>query len=61
MMNAEKQRGWDKAMTLANGDTYMYDSSRRIMELAAKDPDYATASVDYKGGFASAVYSLFRC
>lgn len=61
MKNAEQKRGFDKAMTLANGDTYMYDSSRRIMELAAKDPEYATASVDYKGGFADAVYSLFRC
>jgi hypothetical protein len=61
MKNAEQKRGFDKAMTLAKGNTYMYDSSRRIMELAAKDPDYATASNDYKGGFANAVYSLFRC
>ena len=61
MKNAEQKRGFDKAMTLANGDTYMYDSSRRIMELAAKDPEYATASNDYKSGFANAVYSLFRC
>lgn len=61
MKNAEQKRGFDKGMTLANGNTYMYDSSRRIMELAAKDPEYAAASVDYKSGFANAVYSLFRC
>lgn len=61
MMNNDKQRGYDKAMALTHGDTYMYDSSRRIREVAAKDADYATASDDYKGGFAAAIYALFRC
>ena len=61
MMSNEKKRGYDKAMALAKGNTYSYDSSRRIAELAAKDADYATASTDYKGGFACAVYDLFRC
>lgn len=58
--------GYNKAMTLStrNGfcdGTYMYDSTRRIFEVAAKDPDYTNASLDYKGGFADAIYSLHRC
>ena len=58
--------GYNKAMILStrNGfcdGTYMYDSSRRICELAAKDKDYESAGTDYRGGFADAVYSLFRC
>ena len=61
MMNNDKQRGYDKAMALTHGSTYMYDSSRRIREVAAKDVDYAAASDDYKAGFASAIYSLHRC
>ena len=61
MKNTEMQRGYDKAMALAGGDTYMYDSSKRIAELAAQDANYASASNDYKQGFATAVYSLARC
>lgn len=58
--------GYNKAMALSTGNgfsdgTYMYDSSRRIMELAKQDPDYETANDDYRGGFAACVYSLFRC
>ena len=60
MQNKEAQRGYDKAMALTYGDTYMYDSSRRIREVAAKDADYPTASDDYKAGFAAAVYALHR-
>ena len=60
-MNNDKQRGYDKAMALTNGDTYMYDSSRRIREVAAKDADYAAASDNYRAGFAAAIYALFRC
>ena len=54
--NSEFNAGWDKAMTLSKGDTYMYDSSRRIYELSLKDPDYATATNAYRSGFAQAVY-----
>ena len=61
MMSKEAQRGYDKAMALTKGNTYMYDSTRRIFEVAAKDPDYATASDEYKRGFAGAIYALFRC
>ena len=58
--------GYNKAMALStrNGfsdGTYMYDSTRRILELAAKDNDYNDASDEYKQGFAACVYSLFRC
>ena len=58
--------GYNKAMTRStrNGfcdGTYMYDSTRRIFELAAKDENYETASDEYRGGFAAAVYSLHRC
>ena len=55
------QRGYDKAMELMNYDTYMYDSSRRIYELSKKDPEYETAGTEYRGGFAAAVYNMFRC
>lgn len=55
------RKGYEKAMALTCGNTYMYDSTRRIFEVAAKDPDYADAPLDYKGGFADAIYSLFRC
>lgn len=61
MKNNDKQLGYDKAMALTYGDTYMYDSSRRILEVAAKDVDYPTASNDYKAGFAAAIYALHRC
>ena len=57
----EFQAGWNKAMELSEGDTYMYDSTRRIFELADEDPDYETATDAYRAGFGSAVYSLFRC
>ena len=58
--------GYNKAMTLStrNGfydGTYMYDSSRRICELAAKDSNYASASAEYRKGFAAAIYNLHRC
>lgn len=58
--------GYNKAMALStrNGfcdGTYMYDSSRRVNELAKKDPDYETANADYHSGFAACVYSLHRC
>ena len=57
--------GYDKAMKLStrNGfydGTYSYDSTKRIFELAAKDPDYENSTHDYKRGFAAAVYDLFR-
>ena len=57
----EFQAGWNKAMELSNGHTYMYDSTKRIFELADKDPEYEAATSQYKSGFAQAVYSLFRC
>ena len=58
--------GYNKAMTLSthNGfydGTYMYDSTRRIFELAAKDEDYESAGDEYRSGFAAAIYNLHRC
>ena len=41
--------------------TYMYDSTRRIFELAAKDEDYESADDEYRSGFAAAIYNLHRC
>ena len=61
MIKASYQEGYDKAMELMNYDTYMYDSTRRIFELMKKDPDYESADNDYRGGFAAAVYDMFRC
>ena len=55
------QQGYDKAMELMNYDTYMYDSSRRIYELSKQDPNYIDSDLDYKKGFASAVYMMHRC
>ena len=51
---------YNKAMELSRGNTYMYDSSKRIRELSAKDSNYVNATDEYKKGFAVAVYSLFR-
>ena len=60
-MNASATAGYNKAMELMHYDTYMYDSSRRIYELAQLDPTYANADNDYRGGFAGAVYEMHRC
>ena len=62
----EYKAGWDKARELSTDNgrhsgTYMYDSSNRIFELAAKDPDYKTATDAYRAGFGAAVYDLHRC
>lgn len=61
MTKADGKRGYNKAVELMRGDTYMYDSSRRIYELQKLDPHYESQSDDYKRGFMQAVYDYFRC
>lgn len=58
--------GYKQAVAISelrsNGDgTYMYDSSRRIREVARLDPYYEDNNDEYKRGFAAGIYSLFRC
>lgn len=61
MSNTTYEQGYAKAMAITGGDTYMYSSSRRISEVAAKDESYESATYEYRVGFADAIYDLFRC
>lgn len=62
----EYKDGYKKAIELSTrgglyDGTYMYDSSKRINEIAAKDDAYTLANDEYKKGFAAAIYELHRC
>ena len=61
MTSEDYKRGYDKAYELMRGDTYMYDSTRRLFEVAAKYSPYEHETLEFKHGFVSCVYDLFRC
>ena len=60
MSNTTYEQGYDKAMALTQGDTYMIPVSVRIREVAAKDEAYASATDEYRMGFGAAIAELQR-
>lgn len=55
------ERGYNEAMRLMKNNTYMYDSTRRLFEVSKLSLEYENETQEYKRGFVSAVYDMFRC
>ena len=60
-MTDDFKRGYDKAYELAKGNTYSYDSTKRLFELEALYKGYNLESLEFKRGFVACVYALFVC